>query len=279
MYYTPTGDLTDVKTNATQAFALSETLKLQLEIYDTQLNTLVGNIELLQAEQAIAIDPAAYDSQIHNLKVLYETTEQAKTQLLSVWKMQTDNEADNLKAVNAAIQPILLQEVNQKLVNDIYFSTIAKGEKISDGTGRGGNQKILLQQIAAQCPYTGGAAVYEARSLLATEDQGYDDQVICAEVGVNYRKASPTASGAGEKPGASIYPNPAHNSALISADFTQKGRIECVDMLGRTIETLQWNGGSAQRINLNSVESGMYWLRIVGDNGEIVQIGKLTVSK
>jgi hypothetical protein len=201
--------------------------------------------------------------------------------------------ADNLKAQNAAIQPVLLQEFNQKAVNDIYFSTIAKSEPLNT-TGRGLNHIAILTQIAAQCPYTGGSAVYEARSLLsAYANTDYDDQALCAAVGINYRKAksaSPSPSQGGEQARSfkvNFTPNPATTQVLLEfsghisplLEGQGEARICLINALGQEILSTNYTGNAHQILDLENVANGIYFVQFVSNTNEITHIGKLSIVK
>jgi hypothetical protein len=65
---------------------------------------------------------------------------------------------------------------------------------------------------------------------------------------------------------ASIYPNPANNLLTIREDNQAAFTVALVDLLGRTITTIQSNNGIAQ-INTASVTNGVYFISITNNDG------------
>jgi hypothetical protein len=281
--YTPTGELTDVKNDAVTLFTPSETYKLQCANYETQLGTQKESIANLQAQaEADPANAANYEAQLSQATALFEMTRLAYENLQATQKVFESNAADNLKAQNAAIQPVLLQEFNQKAVNDIYFSTIPKGLPLNT-TGRGANHIAILTQIAAQCPYTGGPAVYEARSLLAAHSStDYDDQSICAAAGINYRQTKPKSPTTKEDNfKANLMPNPAATQVLLvfQNNAAQVGKICLLNALGQEVLSTNYSGNTHQILDIEVVVNGIYFVQFVSDANEITHIGKLSVVK
>ena len=68
----------------------------------------------------------------------------------------------SVKAANATVGTSETIEQNEKQVNNVYLSTIAKSID-----GFTADQVSALFDIANQCPMVGGNAVYRARALYA----------------------------------------------------------------------------------------------------------------
>lgn len=96
------------------------------------------------------------------------------------------------------------------------------------------NEISNLQMIAAQCPFTGGPSVFEARSLLllTNSELVWEDDVLCS--GSSARMTS-------KKPNyifARVYPNPATNTISLQYDLTSysEARLEIIDTEGRKLK-------------------------------------------
>ena len=85
-----------------------------------------------------------------------------------------------LQQQNNSITPTYLQEVNEKIVSNLRY-TITPTNPVQP------SEISVLASIAAQCPYTGGATVIDARTMLARfgYDRLYRDPVTCANQGVS----------------------------------------------------------------------------------------------
>ncbi|WP_118972912.1 Omp28-related outer membrane protein [Taibaiella koreensis] len=104
---------------------------------------------------------------------------------------------------------------------------------------------------------------------------------------INAEKAkTPTSTGINELEGvaqASIYPNPASQTAVLSITATvpQQFAIRITDMLGRTVYTHENNmlvkGENSFKLPLNGMVSGLYNVEISGKDGRMVQ--RLSIEK
>ena len=65
-----------------------------------------------------------------------------------------------------------------------------------------------------------------------------------------------------------IYPNPTDGLLYIDANTESIIGITVFDVLGKKVLQLQ---GNKQQVDISTIESGMYFLRIATDRGEFVQ--------
>ena len=108
--------------------------------------------------------------------------------------------------INEGVATYEIPYINEKTVNRIQVIYLLNG---LDSTEQHIDE---LTGIAMQCPYSGGRAVYRARSILSllNIDSVYDDAVICSPEG-NYR--SPLNNKESEKENEiKIIPNPANTA-------------------------------------------------------------------
>jgi hypothetical protein len=274
------GDLQAVKVESA-ATVQTHSLVLQAENYKTLLQAISDSLKQAetQAETDLTYASTQYAGAKAQFIAMQEAYSAALTQVMTSLETLQNQQADNSWQANAAIQPLLLQEVNQKIVNDVYFSTVAKGIETLTATQLSG-----LQSIAAQCPYSGGGAVYEARSILAASEHTlYDDAQLCVIQGIAYRQQKPTAENT-KTPAAftaTLSPNPASGYAIISTNqAVSNASIELIDVLGRTVFTQVWVGNNTkQLIDLTNIENGLYLLKMKTDEATTTATMKLMVEK
>jgi hypothetical protein len=136
----------------------------------TQLDALYTQIKLLN-EEIIQIESILFDSipepdstnlmlDLTNHKISLEAIMNQEKLLLEGIEHLKNGNSNALITENGLLPNNEVFLANEKLVNEIYLNTIAKG--LSEFTLE---QKNDLQYIANQCPLAGGDAVYSARSL------------------------------------------------------------------------------------------------------------------
>jgi len=164
-----------------------------------------------------------------------------------------------LQTQNGLLPSQRLYEENERIVNEIYFSTLAIG--IDSFTV---SQLSDLYTIANQCPLAGGDGVYYARSILRLIDDStdYDDKELCFAQGINYRQASNQPKHLEDWV---IYPNPANNILHIQSPQPTLGEIKLVwiNTLGTIVSTQSISlNGREQEINISSLPNGIYHLHV-----------------
>lgn len=234
--------------------------------YQAQTDENLGKFEDLQSKlKEVVSNMAAIEEQYENDSLLKEQALQAEYQA----KMAELN----------ALVPENTIEQNEKVVAEIYYSTIAKG--VYNYTEQ---QLEDLYLIASQCPFAGGEAVYQARTMigLSGDQLMYDDQNNCA---LGFYKTDeeeklPSANPLEGLQLLNIYPNPATDKVRIEYLLSQDGilTIELHDMLGRIISSQTANSRSNEAIvEVGHIANGLYHLLFMID-GKKVGSEKITVN-
>jgi hypothetical protein len=182
---------------------------------------------------------------------------------------------DALKIENAAVLAMTVQEINQKTVNAIYYRTTA----IYNPTPRSSDFSAL-EIIAAQCPTTGGRAVYQARGILAYYNQFkmYKDRQDCQAQGATYRKPRPQAEPS-KVLGYQVYPNPAATAFNLIADNDLNDSVlELTDALGRIVLVQKLNQGNSATIDITMFAEGVYFVRLRQADNTLV-LPKLVITR
>ncbi|MBK9730653.1 MAG: T9SS type A sorting domain-containing protein [Chitinophagaceae bacterium] len=141
------------------------------------------------------------------------------------------------------------------MINSILLSTIA----IEDFT-LGSTEIDDLLEIASQCPFTGGPAVYEARELLFLSGDAttFDDAELCDT------SSSPKYSNETDLH-FSLYPNPAATfiNIMCPETFQVNTFIIIEDLSGRRLKREQLTAElNVKQISIENLSAGLYLVKI-----------------
>lgn len=181
------------------------------------------------------------------------------------WLYQNNN-AQTLQTSNASIAPTELQANNERSVNELYLSTLAKGSYTIDEA-----QTTLLHDLAFQCPELGGTAVFKARALYEYwfEMQTWDDEAACANAGSRVKTRKRAKAPVQEtKLQVNIIPNPADEIATISfADLTtEEMSLTIYNTLGQIVMTQKISTYTANHVIVtNKLNAGVYYFLLQGN--------------
>src|SRR5690606_10442037 len=141
--------------------AKRQAMNLSAEAINEQLMLL--DTAIVQQDSAAI---AAAITAVNNETAVLEGLNLSSDSLLSLIAANRTAAATTLANTNAALAVTVQIEDNEKKVNEIYLSTVAKD--VLEFT----NDQIQdLYAIASQCPLAGGQAVYKARALYALTDK------------------------------------------------------------------------------------------------------------
>jgi subtilisin family serine protease len=276
------GQLYEVKEEVSNAFTPSATLELQLTARETDMKTLTEQIAALDDAYTLGnLSQSDWETQRSSLLGLLDVTTTQYKNLMTQFEVTKDNGIDVAKGLNDAIVAAEVYEANTKSVNDIYLRTVAKNNLEAVTT----TDKATINYIAAQCPYTGGTAVYVARALQASirKDTFYNDTENCFTQGVNYRIIKPKVADnkSIETLSVKLYPNPASDFFTLAISKTQETAttIELIDILGRVVQQNQLAVGFTKTIIPTiGLGSGVYYCRVSNESG-ILQTSKIVIAK
>ncbi len=176
---------------------------------------------------------------------------------------------------NGNIVDISLYATNERILNDIYFSTFAKGIYTFTPT-----QQAQITDIEYQFPYTGGDAVYRARALQFVIDGTlqYDDASACAAQNVAYRK--PSTIEKESTLSAWLIPNPTEGVVTlhISEKVQENTALRLFDSMGKSIKKFTViSGTDSYSFDTETLATGIYYYSISIKGSELR--GKLVVTK
>ncbi len=236
------------------------------------MDTLNSELILLQVAIDNSSDTVSINATIESIRQVLWMITSANDSLSKQIEDDRSTQVDSIKADNAALNPITNIESNEKQVNDIYLSTIAKG--IYKFTAV---QESTLVCIAKQCPMAGGNAVFRARALLTLINNTiyYDDKDLCNRVGLTLRKAATKPF----EPSAKLYPNPTNESATLiyKIDSDCKAQFLLFNSLGQQVLNLNLNTDNEKlAFSTSQMLQGIYHYVILC-NGTRIDNGKFVV--
>ena len=172
---------------------------------------------------------------------------------------------------NSFINSTKIFEQNEKIINDIYFIVIAKGE-----IDLLWSYASAILNVAQQCPLEGGPAVYRARSLYALIDLEYEynDTYSCLQNGWMLRQASTIKSNF------TIFPNPANETITLKYNIDVPVKIQVLDPLGRLVLEKQLDEKFNEiNINVNNLNPGIYNYRIINLDGPVLKNDQFSIIR
>ncbi len=234
----------------------------QLENFKDNLFSLNEAIKQIDSQLAAATNPA--DSALLMQKRVAKVQEVGLVagNMFALYENLSIEKANGIEAVisnNHALPETLVPEQNRKQVNDVFLNTVVKGiYELTD------EQFHTIANIAGQCPFTGGDAVYLARSLYELKEEGdFDDEALCAEV-EGRSVAAPGQPFKLTSPGVLIFPNPGKQQ-LNFAFPRDEGymSIEFIDLAGHSCKKIALPVGVESFVaDVSDLKGGMYFCQI-----------------
>ena len=167
-----------------------------------------------------------------------------------------------------------LVEQNERNINDIFFATIAKHNFTFTEA-----QKEEVANIAYQCPYTGGEAVYRARVLhtALTGLTDFNDSTACSVQGINWRYGNTQATESSLH--LAVIPNPVSSEAQFVLEKATENNtfIKVYSSIGQiVIECSIPANESRIRFSTEKLSAGIY--HYTGQSGSQFLYGKFIVE-
>ena len=277
---TPIADFVATENVEKQVLDIPAALKAQYTSYGIVADNYKLTLQYIDSLRQTTIDSttlAGYDAQQAAILVQLEMTQAQLVTLQNQINTARDLKITTALELNDLLEAGEVYEYNKKAVADVYLHTIAKNNTNLDAT-----QWATIAVIAAQCPYAGGKAVYEARAIYALiSNEIYDDHSICAAVGIEARIAPPKSPKGGElapspsgRVGVGLYPNPTQGIVQLFVPATYQGAsIAITNAVGQTMQTAAING-LVNTLNLGDLPEGIYFVTL-RQAGQIVYQTKI----
>jgi hypothetical protein len=257
----------------TTAFNLSTVSRLGAadSLNVLELNNNISDTDsLLQIQTTILYDSTSNIAQKTTARAAYyqlsNNINQSRSQISAIVlaNRETNNtKYDSIRSVNATFVDTALYELNEKTVNEIFASTLAKMNYVFSPA-----QKALLYSISNQCPLAGGDAVYRARALFTIFDDttDFDDAYLCYLANMQFREDEIVDTIDNDF---LLVPNPTSNITTLYWKPSQLENTVVIvkDLMGRTVQqtSIDYKQGHAQ-IDLSTYSSGIYFISILNNN-------------
>ena len=183
----------------------------------------------------------------------------------------------SLLVANAAINPTTIMEQNEVDVNEVLLNTIVSDSTIFEIT-----QVIILNQIANQCPITGGRGVFMARGLLAQlkDTVDYNDEAVLCSPPQN-RLSQSTEIKVTES-AFKVFPNPAQDQLTIESEeiYDTELEVSISTFIGQALVIDTYPRATNKVIlNTTKVPTGVYLLTIRSKNRDVLYSKKIVLLK
>lgn len=184
--------------------------------------------------------------------------------------------------LNTSITPTNIIEENYRTVQEIYMFVIANNiDSLSE------TQKLTLQDVAWQCPFTGGNAVYGARVILSLIDTTlyvnnceYDNKTGAKMMHQVTDISQEGFTGLSEKAEEFVvYPNPVVDELFIDYNISSDCRFEIYDILGKKLQTnILKSSENKFIVSMKSYNQGIYFYKLIRNNN-LLKTDKITIIK
>ena len=234
---------------------------------DTTFTPMLNNIDTLLK---------IFNSYLEHFETIRDSIEQSGTNadsLLEQWIIQIENLETTRQNIvlqhNAVISGEMYEgeltnniingdeqnETNSTLMNELFI-------QLEEANYTNINELYAqLMNIAEQCPYYGGEAVYRARAALelVNDSLTYNDDVNCLQFGI-YRNAETINNNLN----IIVKPNPANDNIFVSVSCkdVELFNAELRNAIGQVVYTGMLNCNKENRIKIQQLKQGIYSLII-----------------
>jgi hypothetical protein len=264
---TAIGDLYNIERDLILAGTfLPSTINLVL-ITDSLLNLYFDSIANIDSYGFVSNEIA-----LDRMQLSVTNLQQTRIAIFSQQNNAAETYFNHAKNINDNLIVSEIPAINSRTMNDLYFENIT-----NDTTFFESNYSTLMN-IANQCPYSGGLAVYQARIKLIeyNDTLTFNDDAICLQEGIFRLSTNKNIL-----PIIAIAPNPATTQFKISfiSNDHLAGSIALMNALGKTVLTTTFDSDAkSNTINVDKLASGVYLAKLMSQSG-FVLIKKLIIVR
>ena len=268
-------------TSSLQTFKnTSGSARVELQNKYESLLEIIGALDEINAKIGSAFNPGNEDLKtkkqafLNSLNELVTDIEAVE----SLDKLRIKGMANYLSVQNDQVISQLVSSSNLQKINSIILAQIVHEKSEYDQ-----NERLIIDEIAAQCPFSGGLAVYVARGMQRTYNIiNYDDESLC----FNASKTSSTLEeGTLDITNMAsdilkVYPNPVTdiiNVQLIKELKSAKYSLELIDITGKS--TLrQWvDNRKTVSMDITTLTNGLYILVLRDIQGNVLESKRIVI--
>ena len=257
MLNSPLGELNNVGLQLAGALEIDAVSYSTLALTDSLIELTLDSIYLLDSLNRDA-PISGFENIRLQLTLQLSNLRNVSAAILNAHALKLGLVRDSLLLINSGIQPSELPDVNRHTV----FSIAAEYQEL--GVSVLIQNQVTLLNIAHQCPYQGGPAVYIARSLLRILNDSieYYDDIVCLQAGF-YRLHSTSADKFASA--IKVVPNPANNYIeIFSIDAPlQHGVISIYNSFGEIVyKNVTDLSSKLKTVSVINLVPGMYYIQI-----------------
>jgi len=269
------GKFYDVQELIKEAFDASGSQTASAQSYQSQYGAAITALSVADSLLSVSTDGGviAYNlSQKSSLLNALVQLDSLSGLLEAGYRAGMATKLNQAKQLNATIAATAVYEANEKSVNDLWLlGQLQQGGNFTEA------QLAVLRNIATQCPAEGGQAVYRARGLMPTCEQGIysSDTTDCGGNGLRIPNEERTV-GASNDDGIVVYPNPAQDALWVNLPTGQSALVSFIALTGSIVREYACVGAE-NRLSLSDLPNGIYLCRIQTRSG-ILHTEKIVVQ-
>jgi hypothetical protein len=199
----------------------------------------------------------------------------AHGKILDVREKITEDELALARQINNSIYPSSYFEEASKLYNEIMIDYAENEFQLTE------DQKQMLLDLAYQCPYVYGEAVYGARALMSQYDYDLIYYLNICEIDFSQRTMNISPNQTDKISLVKVYPNPA--SDVLTFEFNKKDegaidvRIDFYNSVGSLIFSITSSVNNDLKVDISQFKNGIYSFMVLTDN--VCEKGNFAVIK
>lgn len=268
----------NVQSLKSAVYYLTPVTESYLNTLNVNINITVDSIHEIDSLLSLALNSLDSLQLVTAKSSLILTLQNLSSQLISATKgyQAIATNAANLVIDDNGILPANeIFENNEKVFNDIYLNTVAKGKLSFTPT-----QQSDLLNIASQCSLLGGKAVFYARAMYSLiSDSTFNDRDICLQNGVE--KHAQTTNSTTNEHNFRFYPNPAHDQITLLWENSEDAdcSLTLMNVLGKVLGTNHFSLlQNSYQVDLTNFASGVYLIQII-NHSKKTNLGKIVITR
>lgn len=261
------GKFYDVQELISEAFDASSSQTASAQSYQSQYGVAITALAAVDSLLSVSTDGSVITYNLSQKTALINNLVQLDglSGLLEAgYRAGMATKLNQANQMNATIVATTVYEINEKTVNDLWLHS-----KLQQAGNFTESQMAVLRDIAAQCPAEGGQAVYRARGLMPTCEQGIysSDTTDCSGNGLRISNEERTVRVSNDD-GIIVNPNPAQDILWVNLPSEQSAIVSLIALTGSIVRAYSCAGGE-NRLSLSDLPNGIYLCRIQTKTGAL----------
>jgi hypothetical protein len=253
------------------------------DIISDSLNHGITDSILIQTISGFQSDPVFVKNILLRIDSINQLNDLARMEIGTIYHNIDTYQKSIISNAMTMLDEIRPENTIEENYKSIYALTLNNWSK--DYLALNEDEIATLEQMAFQCPYTGGPAVLMARGLLSGNKRfySYNDQSICLNDSINYRLGPDDVHNSNSiilnSSDIRLFPNPfIGDLQIINNDFTYFSNLLIYNLIGKVVYQQKLNSNNVT-IDLSGLTQGIYRACISDSKGQIIKNEKLIKVK